>query len=327
VSEGESAAGRSPSQQLDLFIDGRDAIVIHEAVTGLVARDADRAATALTRLEREHPAHPDLAALVLLMDALGPTSPSPPTHATVMTRIDEMDRRLAPAARRFLGAAAPRFLRPLWQGLAAAAASLPFDDGHPRAHPGWLCQQYGDWGAVRAAVEAERDWRANPLLRHWMGLAQHHLGEPEAAIRLWLPLCWTEPALFASQAPLLPSAPVREAWEAFERATLVDEELVGSTDATAWFPAWLLVRLPGLANLFRIEEIAESDDAPRRAFRTLLVLLPLERRAIAGEVIGQRRGPADDVIGQRRALRNISPAFFHHYLDAVSGRPRSRIQS
>jgi hypothetical protein len=302
------AAAIAPSHQLDLFIDGRDAILVHEVVTSFIARDPGRVETGLARLGSEHPAHPDLPALTLLADALQAPRPAPPTHATLTARIEAMERRLAPVGRRFLGVEAATFLRPLWQTLAATAATLPFDDIHPRAHPGWLCQQYGDWPAVRAAVEAEPDWAARPLLRCWMGLAQHHLGEPETAIRLWLPLCWMDPALFASHAPMLPSAPVREAWDAFERVAPFDEALADTTNAAAWFPAWLLVRHWGLVNLFRADEIPDSD-APTRAFRTLVSLLPLERGALD-----------DELIGQRRALRQISPAFFRHYLEVVSRR-------
>ena len=304
----DSACSALPPHQLDLFIDGRDAILVHEVVTGLVARDPDRVATDLVRLRREHPAHPDLPALTLLADALQAPAPSPSTHATMTARIEAMERRLAPAARRLLGAEAPTFLRPLWQTLAAAAATVPFDDIHPRAHPGWLCQQYGDWAAVRAAVEAEPDWAGRPLLRCWMGLAQHHLGEPETAIRLWLPLCWIDPVLFASHAPGLPSAPVREAWDAFEHAAPFDEALADMTNAAAWFPAWLLLRHWGLANLFRADEVPDAD-APTCAFRALISLLPLERGALN-----------DELVGQRRALRRISPGFFRYYLEVVSRR-------
>jgi hypothetical protein len=306
------AAAVSSSHQLDLFIDGRDAILIHEVVVGLVARDPDRVGTGLARLEGEQPSHPDLPTLTLLADTLQTSPPSLPTHATVTTRIDEMERRLAPTARRFLGTEAPAFLRPLWQMLAATAAALPFDDVHPRAHPGWLCQQYGDWPAVRAAVEAEPGWEARPLLRCWMGLARHHLGEAGTAIRLWLPLCWMDAEVFARHAPALPSALVREAWAAFERTPPVDEIRADTPDGVAWFPAWLLVRHRGLVNLFQADEIPDAG-APTRAFRTLLSLLPLERGALGNELIGQRR-----------ALRDISPVFFRDYLEVV-GRRRSGV--
>jgi hypothetical protein len=302
------AVAGTPAHQLDLFLDGRDAILVHDIVTSLVARDLERVATGLAQLQHEHPAHPDLSSLTLLASSLQAPLLSAPTPAALTARIDELERRVAPAGRRYLGADAAAFLRPAWEMLAARAATLPFESTHPRAHPGWLCQQYGDWGAVRTAIAAEPDWTTIPLLRYWMSLARHHLGEPEAALCLWLSLCWMDPALFVLHAPTFPSAPVRDAWTAFERTASFEEQTAEATDTAAWFPAWLLVRHPGLANLFRTEEVPEAG-AATRAFRVLLSLLPLERE-----------GLTQDVVSQRRALQSISPGFFHHYLEVVSRR-------
>lgn len=298
----------SPSHQLDLFIDGRDALLVYEVVTSLVARNPDRAATALARLRDDHPAHPDLPGLELLADSLCTRPPFPRTSATVAERIEAMEGALAPAARRLLGSEAAAFLRPLWQALAAAAMGVPFDDTHPRAHPAWLYQQSDDWAAVCASVEAEPDWAGRPLFRYWAGLARHHLGEPETAIRLWLPLCWMDPVLFADHASTLPSATLREGWAAFERAALFDEWLADNTHAVTWFPAWLLVRHWSLDHVFRAAEIPDAD-AATLAFRLLLSLLPLERQALS-----------DELISQRRTLQRLSPDFFRRYMDVVSRR-------
>ena len=300
-------------KQLDLFVDGRDAVLVHEVLTSLVARDPDQAAIRLARLRDDHPSHPDLAALTLLADSLLAQPSAPATHAGLTASVETMERELAPAARRFLETESATFLRPLWRTLAAMAASLPFDDTHPRAHAGWLCQQYDDWAAVRVAVEAEPDWAAKPVLRCWMGLARHHLGEPEVAIRLWLPLCWRDPVLFARHAPMLPSAAVREGWDAFERASAFDE-LLGDTSYAShpatWFPAWLLLRHRGLARLFHAEDIPHAG-AAAEAFRALLALLPLENGSLS-----------EELIARRRALRQLNPGFFRCYMDVVVGQSR-----
>ncbi len=290
------------AQQLDLFIDGRDAFLVHEVVTSLVGRDRGRAEIGLERLRDEHPFHPDLPALALLVASLNSPPPSPATHATVTAGIEAVHQALAPAAQRVLGADAATFLQPLWKALAATVASLPFDKAHPRAHLSWLCQQYGDWAAVRAAVEAEPDWTASACLRYRLGLARHHLGELEAAIRLWLPLCWMDPLLFARRAPTLPSTVLCEGWEAFERAVSFDEWLADTTDPTVWFPAWLLLRHRGLVHLFQADEVPDAGTAAR-AFRHLLSLVPLESQ-----------GLSDAVVRQRRALQQLSPDFFRYYL-------------
>jgi hypothetical protein len=291
------------ARQLDLFVDGRDAFLVHEVVTALESRETACARAALGRLRDEHPAHPDLRALAALVDGLDAPVPAPLAHATLASRVEAIQRDLVPAARRFC--AAPDVLRPLWQALATAAASLPFDAARPRAHAGWLHQQCDDWAAVRVAVEREPGWAATPLLRHWLGLARHHLGEPEVAIRLWLPLCWMDPALFAEHAPMLPNAILRNGWETFDRAVPFIEFLAEAAQPATWFPAWLLARHRGLAHLFAAEDIpATGPDA--RAFRALLALAPLESR-----------GLSDELVARRRALREVSPEFFTYYMGTV----------
>jgi hypothetical protein len=299
-------------RQLDLFLDGREAFLVHDITTGLVARDRDRAETGLQRLRDEHPLHPDLPALALLVAALSSLPPAPATHATVTAGIEELQQRLAPAARRLLGDDGAAFLRPSWQVLAMTAAALSFVEDHPLAHRSWLCQQYGDWATVRAAAEAEPAWPTKPSLIYRLGLARYHLGEADAAIRLWLPLCWVDPVFFTRRAPTLPSTILREGWEAFERAVPYEESLAETRDPTEWFPAWLLLRNRGLAHLFQADEVPDAGTASR-VFRHLLALLPRESQ-----------GLSEPLIAGRRALRQLSPGFFRSYMEVVARRgPRT----
>ena len=302
---------RADPRQLDLFVDGRDALLIHEVVTGLIRRDVERTETGLRHLAQDHPRHPDLVALTVLAEALTPATPVTVTHVGLTDYIGLTERTLVPAARRLLGAHADAFLRPVWRALGASAADLPFDATHPQAHRAWLCQQYGEWTAVGAAVEDEPHWADTPLLRYWMGLAQHHLGQPETAIRLWLPLCWMEPVLFAGRAPTLPSAVLRDGWEAFERAASFDEWLADTTDATGWFPAWLLLRHRGLRHLFHSDDIPDAGNVAR-VFRHLLALLPLEQS-----------GLTDELVRQRRTLRQLDDRFFRYYMAVLADRRAS----
>lgn len=296
-------------RQLDLFVDGRDALVVHEIVTGLISRDVGRTEVGLRRLGQEHPRHPDLVALTVLFEAL--TAPaSAATHVALTERIEVTERRLVPAARRFLGGDADAFLRPVWRALAATAADLRFEAAHHKAHRAWLCQQYGEWTEVRAAAEDEPGWVDTPLLRYWMGLAQHHLGAPEVAIRLWLPLCWMDPLLFETRAPTVPNLTIHAAWIAFEQAFPFEESIADRAPMAAWFPAWLLLRHRGLSRLFGAEDVTDAGHAAR-VFRHLVALLPLERR-----------GLTDELVRQRRELRQIDENFFRYYM-AVLGERRS----
>ncbi len=299
-------------RQLDLFLDGRDAFLVHEVVMSLVVHDRGRAEVALERLRDEHPFHPDLPALALLVAALHSSPRSPTTHATMTADIEAVRQSLAPAAHRLLEKDGTTFLQPVWEALAATAAGLSFDEAHPRAHRSWLCQQYSDWAAVRAAVETEPHWEVRAPLRYRLGLARHHLGEPGAAIRLWLPLCWMDPVLFERHAPTIPSTILREGWNAFEGEVALDDWFADTTHAPGWFPAWLLLRHRGLVHLFRADEVPAAGIAAL-VFRHLLSLLPLETQ-----------GLGDLLVRQRRALQQLSPGFFRYYMDVV-GQRRLRV--
>jgi hypothetical protein len=306
--DGPTPEPATERRQLDLFLDGQDAFLVHEITSGLVQRNRDRAEAGLERLRHERPLHPDLSALALLITSLDSPAVSPATHATVTDDIEAMQNALAPAARRLVGESAAAFLERSWRSMAARAAHLPFDETHPRAHRSWLCQQYADWAAVRAAVEAESRWSWRPCLRYRLGLARHHLGEPEVAMQVWLPLCWMDPGLFSRCAPTLPSAILREAWEAFEHTFAGDDSLADTTEVATWFPAWLLVRHRGLVHLFRSDEVPEAGTASR-TFRHLLSLLPLESQ-----------GLNEALVRERRALQQLSPSFFHYYMQVVPPR-------
>jgi hypothetical protein len=56
--DGAPADQTADRRQLDLFVDGRDAILIHEIVTGLIRHDVDRTEAGLRHLGQEHPRHP-----------------------------------------------------------------------------------------------------------------------------------------------------------------------------------------------------------------------------------------------------------------------------
>jgi hypothetical protein len=297
-------------EQLDLFIDGRDAVLVHEVIRALLVRDSREAASRLGALRHEHREHPDLPALVLLIESLDPSISSPMDHAALTATIDHIEGAVAPAARRLLGQEAVSFLEPLWRGLAAAAAPLRFDETRPRAHASWVGQRVDDWGAVRAAIEAEPDWPSRPLLRYRLGLARHHLGAVDAAIRLWLPLCWVDPSLFARYAPTLPDPRLRDAWEAFDDASVFAE--VDDRGRTAWFPSLLLLGHRRLAELFDPVDVPDAGLATD-VFRILVALVPLERA-----------GLGDELIAHRRTLQRLSPDVFACYMETMGGRRPAR---
>ncbi len=248
-------AGRAFARtQLDLFLDGRDVVLVNGIVVSLLERQADRARDALTRLREENPGHPDLAMFDRLCQALRTGPPRPASDPGLRALIESV-KLLVPTADRLLGNVARAFLLPWWQALAGAAL--------PSAN-------------------------AEPVLRYWLGLARYHLGEEREALRLWLALCWLAPDSFAQWAPALPSALLRDAWAAFQARAGDEDRDGGGPWGVLWFPAWLALRQRWIAHLFHADEIPDTE-VPLQALRLLSTMLPLESQGYSAELVRQRR--------------------------------------
>jgi hypothetical protein len=270
--------------QLDLFLDRPDTPLRNALAEALAAGQPEAARQALARLREHDAAHPDLPALERLSAVLDPRSPERDATAGLPALAAEVDSVLVPVAERFLGWEAPRVLRPVWRRLAAGAAH---------------------------ADRAEADWPGTA--QHWIAVALFHLGRRPEALRRWLALAWRDPAALEAAAPRAPDETLRDAWARFERHPGFDPDADGVTAPARWFPAWLLLREPKLAGLFRETEVP-GGDPPGAALRQILRLLPLEAR-----------GLSDALVRERRALRAVAPAFFAHYLRQVGATPVRRL--
>ena len=246
--------------QLDLFLDGRETILVNDLVAALLAGRLEGARDALNRLRKENPAHPDLEPFERLVHSVCEKPPAPPSPGEAGPMIERLTI-LVPAANRLLGRGAAAFLHPWWQALARTKAVL---------------------------VPAE----AAPLLRYWMGSARWHVGDEREAVRLWLALCWLEPESFARQAPSLPSRIVREAWAAFDTEPYPDDGGDARVREVLWFPAWLALQHRWVAHVFRPDEVPDTG-APLRALRLLPGLLVLESQGFGDELVRQRRALRD----------------------------------
>ena len=101
--------------QLDLFLDGRETILVNDLVAALLAGRLEGARDALNRLRKENPAHPDLAAFEGLVRSVCEKPPAPPSPGEPGAMIERLTV-LAPAANRLLGLGAASFLLPLVAG-------------------------------------------------------------------------------------------------------------------------------------------------------------------------------------------------------------------
>ena len=250
------AGGLAERTQLDLFLDGREALLVDQIVGRIVDQDPGGALDALAGLRAENPEHPDLRRFDRLCRALKAGPPPLVSPGQLAALIDRL-AVLVPTAERLLGSGAPDFLGPWWRALAQAGAESPVTD-----------------------LEA--------LPRYWIGLARHHSGDEREAVRLWLTLCWLAPESFVRWAPTLPSVAVSEAWATFYAEPRSDESLEGSAWSVDWFPAWLVLRHRWVAHLFHGDEVPDNE-TPLRVLRLLPTLLVLESQGYGAELVHHRR--------------------------------------
>ena len=280
-------------RQGDLFRDNATTVTVNALRDALAARDAAgarRHRARLLQLRADHPAAEQGAALIRAIEAGPPAGP-----AEARDRRDRIAGQWMPAAAALLGAEGRDFLAPLWRDVGSALDGVPFDPDHPDRHASWAFRQCLDWEGVKRTVLAVPDFATYPILLGRLAEAELGLHERIEAVRLWFALCASAPSYFREliRHRDFPDAGLAQAWlEAMDA-----DELDGDLSAE-WFPAWMLMREPGLA---RALPALSGSDGPARAFNLLR-----ELRAADG------RG--EPVTSLRAALREVHAGLFATYM-------------
>ena len=74
--------------QLDLFLDGRETILVNDLVAALLAGRLEGARDAVNRLRKENPAHPDLEPFERLVRSVCEKPPAPPSPGELGAMIE-----------------------------------------------------------------------------------------------------------------------------------------------------------------------------------------------------------------------------------------------
>jgi hypothetical protein len=238
--------------QRDLFFDNPVVTLTNGIVRALSAANHGESQRLLDRLYREAPNHADLPAFDRLLEALG--------HGP--GRIDDPRRELAflrqitPDARRLMGSQARDLLGPLWRHLAEALRGLSFEPAEPELHRSFSLCQAQDWEAAARAISDEPLWPLHAPLCLRLAQCRFHLRDRSGALAAWFQMCWHSPreAAAALDGKRQPDTGLGALWQRFIEAA--DESTVESTVegadsnealGSADFPAWLLLREPGLS--------------------------------------------------------------------------------
>jgi hypothetical protein len=199
-----------------------------------------------------------------------------------------------PLAERHLKKAASFLLIPLWRRLTGALQDRAFDPAQPELHSSYTAMQTRDWPMARRAVEREADWRCQPVLLERHAMACTYVADHAAALQSWYLICWQFPEL-DDRLDRCGDHTLQSGWQAFLD---LEPEL-----PTEDFPAWLMIKHPGLA---LIAPHGDDDIPCPDSYRTLYHLLrDSEKRT------------DDQIINLRAKLKQQAPLLFRHYLNSA----------
>lgn len=287
--------------QLDLFAHSRTTILLNDLMDSVLERDTTRVDQLLELLRAEEPGHPALNSFGALREVLEHWPPRNTAGPADTERLVEwLDSEVTRTAASVLGAAASTFIRSLWHELAEAIADQRYDPTHPRSHGVYCHLRAGDARRALEALSKIQGRDRDPFLVHYAILARYHTSGWHACRSELFTLALTAPQHLPTTLTALSDPSLHADWEGFWADCIwLDQQ--GETSA-GWFPAWYLIEHPAT----RLADVVagEDFDAPwARAFRTMKILLQLERS-----------GHADALIAARAELQRIDPRLFAHYM-------------
>jgi hypothetical protein len=246
-------APRQTAPQMDLFFDNPTVALTNGIVRAVCARDLSDAQRQLDRLYEQSPNYADLAAFDRLLEAL----------AHLDRPVEDVQREIdflletAPTAKRLLGSEWRELLAPLWRQLAQALDIHTFSPATPELHRSFALSQAHDWEGVSRSVLAESEWWTQPVLCLRLTQSAFYTKRRTEAVTAWCHLCWRAPDQVSQllEGRRQPDAGMAALWQEFiefgEEGTSERSlpDLIPPEPAltAADFPAWLLLRQPGLA--------------------------------------------------------------------------------
>ena len=276
--------------QMDLFFDNPVVALTNGIARSLSARNLGETQRQLDRLYAQAPNHADLAAFDRLLEALAHLD------RPVLDAPQELEFLLSitPTAKRLLGWEARDLLTPLWQQLADGLKAHPYLASEPNLHISFVYVQAQDWAAASAAVHEVPDWWSHAPLCLRLATSSFYQQRRSDALTAWFHLCWRAPeaAAEALNNPRQPDTGIKAQWQRF----LDSEEDPPFTPAD--FPAWLLLRDPGLTLQLALDLPTGSTPAEEHY------------RCVHRWIDARRAQRTDEELAQRKALQALHPGLF-----------------
>ena len=247
-------------KQLDLFLDGRSVRLSNALRQALLSEDAEAAASACGELADFDASHRWLTHAKTLIAAL--RAPAPANEEEGLEVIATLEADWQPAAHAVLGDDSRDMLYRKWRDVGDALAAKPYDPVLPDRHASYAYTRCEDWLSVESCIHAVPDFSSEPALLARMAEAVWRQRRWKDAASYWFELCWSAPDRFQRlmDSGVFPDPVFRSGWERWQ-----DQDL-GPEGSPLWFPAWMLIHEPKIAELI----LAPAErDAPRAAFAVL----------------------------------------------------------
>jgi hypothetical protein len=283
--------------QMDLFFDNPIVALTNGIVHAISSKNLTAAQRQLDRLYVQAPNHPDLAAFDRLLAALGHVGhPTEDPRQELAFLLD-----ITPVAKRILGWEARDLLSPLWAQLGDTLRNHAFSMNEPNLHRSFALLQAQDWSGAGDAVQHEPQWWLHAPLCLRLAQSRYYQQRRIDALSAWFHLCWRAPAeaSLALNDRRQPDTGISALWRRFVDC---EEELELTT---ADFPAWLLLREPGL-NLQIAGNLPSGNTSAEEGFRT-----------VHRWIDARRANRSNDEIAMRRILQDNHPVLFRHLKRSV----------
>jgi hypothetical protein len=292
--------------QMDLFFDNPVVALTNGIVRALSARNLGETQRQLDRLYVQAPNHADLAAFDRLLAALG--------HLDRL--INDPRQELAfllditPAAKRLLGWEARDLLGSLWRQLADALRGQAFLIGEPSLHRSFALIQAQDWSGAGDAVQREPQWWLHAPLCLRLAQSCFYQQHRSHALTAWFHLCWRAPseAALALDSRGQPDTGISALWRRFidcEEELRLTSLPAESALTAADFPAWLLLREPGL-NLQLAADLPPGNTPAEDTYRT-----------VHRWIDARRANRTADELALRKTLQAGQPVLFRYLKQTV----------
>jgi hypothetical protein len=300
--------------QMDLFFDNPVVALTNGIVQALTTRNLAGAQRQLDQLYAQAPTHSDLAAFDQLLAALGHLGHPVEEPREELVFLLEV----TPNARRLLGAQSRDLLSPLWVQLGDAVRSAPFDANEPMLHRSFALGQAQDWTGVSDSVMSEPGWQQHAPLCLRLAESAFNRRQRVAALAAWCQVCWRAPAEASQAVNKLRQPELTVLWQSFldDESDPADPDAVAAGTARAArspqtagppagpttltesdFPAWLLLKEPGLA-LPLAEDLATGTPAEE------------SYRCVHRWIHARRARKQADELALRKNLQSLHPALF-----------------